>query len=251
MALWLYLTDATKHAAMLPISKDKATLEGYLQKWKHFKDLLSMGSFVQLLLPISYLSLNWQVEISATSLVAVYINLKEARDNVTTMKVIHEKGCTLELLYVKEILDKLKDDGTYQGNAFTHIDEVKASIKNDAVEFCDSLLECLHPGFDEQINNLQESLSNSLNKELWLKSKSVTEKKLCNESSCLESSESEDEGSQGDIEIYEEEHHLFSFAVKNTDIIVEKFRTPLETSGYNIPALKTEFLILFNYVKKH
>ena len=93
--------------------------------------------------------------------------------------------------------------------------------------------------------------SKSLNKELWLKSKSVAEKKLCNKSSCLESSESEDEGSQGDIEIYEEEHHLFSFADRNTDIIVEKFRTPLETSGYNIPTLKTEFLNLFNYVKKH
>lgn len=174
----------------------------------------------------------------------VFINLKEARDNVTAVKVIHKKGCTLKVLYVKEILDKLKDEGTYQGNAFTHIDEVKASIKNDAVE-------CFHAGFDEQTNNLQESLSKSLNAELWLKSESVAEKKLCNESSCLESSESEGEGSQGDIAIYEDKHHLFSFADKNTDIIVEKFRTPLETSGCDIPALKTKFLNLFNHVKKH
>ena len=62
-ALWLYLRDATKHAAILPISKDKATLESYLQKWKHFKYLLSIGFFIQLLLPISYLRLSWQFEI--------------------------------------------------------------------------------------------------------------------------------------------------------------------------------------------
>ena len=54
----LYLTDTTKHAAMLPIFKDKTTLEGYQRKWKHFKYLLSMGFIVQLLRPIPHLSLN-------------------------------------------------------------------------------------------------------------------------------------------------------------------------------------------------
>ena len=49
---------------MLPISKDKATLLGYLQKWKH-----------------------WQVERSSTSLETVFINLKEAKDNATTKKL--------------------------------------------------------------------------------------------------------------------------------------------------------------------
>ena len=38
---------------------------------------------------------------------------------------------------------------------------------------------------------------------------------MYNESSCLESSKNEDEGGPGDIEIYEDEHHLFSFADKN------------------------------------
>ena len=56
-----------------------------------------MGFFVQLLLRISYLSLNWQVERSATSLVTV----KKANYNVTTMKVICEKGFALELVFVK------------------------------------------------------------------------------------------------------------------------------------------------------
>lgn len=62
--------------------------------------------------------------------------------------------------------------------------------------------------------NLQKSLFKSLNTELFLKDKSVVEK-MCNESSCLESSKNEDEGGQGDIEIYEDKHHLFSFADKN------------------------------------
>lgn len=63
----------------------------------------------------------------------------------------------------------MKDDGTCQGNAFAHIDEAKKSIKNDAAEFSDSLLECLHAHFDEQTYNLQKTVSKSLNMQLWLK----------------------------------------------------------------------------------
>ena len=45
--------------------------------------------------------------------------------------------------------------------------------------------------------------------------------------------------------------NFISFADQNIDIIVKQFKTPLEMSGWNIPALKTEFLNLFNHVKKH
>ena len=145
----------------------------------------------------------------------------------------------------------MKDDEAYLGNTFTHFDEAKTSAKNDVVEFCDSLLECLHTSFNELSINLKESVTKSLNTQLWLRGESVAEKMSGNESSHLESSESEDEGSQGDTEIYKDKHRSFSFADKNIDIIGEQFRTPMETSGCNIPDLKTEFLNLFNHVKNH
>ena len=133
----------------------------------------------------------------------------------------------------------MKDDGAYLGDTFTHFDEAKTSVKNDVVEFCDSLLECLHACFNEQSINLKESVTKSLNTQLWLRGESVTEKMLCNKSSHLEISKSEDEGNQGDTEIYKDKHHLFLFADKNIDIIGEQFRTPMETSGCNIPDLNT------------
>lgn len=74
---------------------------------------------------------------------------------------------------------------------------------------------------------------------------------LGNESSCLESSESEGEGDQRYIQIYKDKHHLFSFAGKDIYIIIKQLRTPVETSGCNIPALKTEFLNVLDHAKKH
>ena len=42
---------------------------------------------------------------------------------------MYEKGFSLELPLIKEILEKLADDGIYQGYVFTQIDEAKELFK--------------------------------------------------------------------------------------------------------------------------
>ena len=79
---------------------EKARLFGYIN------NLLDMGFFLHLLMPLKELSLGWQKNFAVDQ----EQRLEKSLSNILMLKSICEKGKVLELPYVKTILDNTHDD---------------------------------------------------------------------------------------------------------------------------------------------
>ena len=163
----VYLKDLDNMAEDDTTKKpDSPRLFGYLKQWQDYRYLLGMGFFLHLLIPLKMLSLGWQKDYVCA--VEQEQKLEKALKNINLLKGICEKGRCLELPYIKMILDNTNEDGEYQTFPFKYVERAKTTIENNAVVWCDKVLECIQKRFDGNGNKkIVDAANQILNCSCW------------------------------------------------------------------------------------
>ena len=255
---------------------DSSRLFGYLKQWQDYRYLLGVGFFLHLLIPLKMLSLGWQKDYVCA--VEQEQKLEKALKNINLLKGICEKGRCLELPYIKMILDNTNEDGEYQTFPFKYVERAKTTIENNAVVWCDKLLECIQKRFDGDGNKkIVDAANQILNCQCWeIETDFETMKRASGDNSNNDEStdndseyddsngdNSGDDDDQGDELDLEEESapdstsadsghelsstkdteasSLFTKADFAIDILSKQFEKPLESAGVDTQTLKMEF----------
>ena len=65
------------------------------------------------------------------------------------------------------ILDNTNEDGEYQTFPFKYVERAKTTIENNAVVWCDKVLECIQKRFDGDGNKIVDAANQILNCQCW------------------------------------------------------------------------------------
>ena len=220
-----YIAHVTTLAADTSLrSEDRARLRGYLRKWSHTKVLIGCAMFVEVLKPLSFLSLSLQ-----GADVDVVFGIKQILKTSTTLASLMKQD-PLQWPTVKTVLGRVKDEDsgekTYQGTTLNGYNSTTLEYcKKEALADLGRLHEKMRERLEWSDVQLLRALLVFLETQSWMKRSS------------------EEGDSDPDPSLTE---------IKNAlEYIVSLFRDPLEARGANVLVLQDEIEDAVEYARRY